>query len=729
MRRICTSILVVLASWVFSGPAAGRTGNGYNDADPLIASLESSGLDAGRLGFRPKGYWLRYPDPRIIPYKNRLFDDLMSEPGEIYPTVRLLAGAAERFLTPSYSDTASDALFQLAFYTGWDLATSGFRPYNAALNDRPEPDEPLVEAVGRLWADAGRGFDVWSNEQPSDWPGPCEEVRKAVAHLDPDLRRILAQAVLDLADARRWHELAFRRVDAKLVTRLWNVRDLPATQPDGSEYYPEIDDVAADLDAQALVASSRKTVFAAGRLAVSLRRWIEGGPPGLAGQSLSLRTPAGRIVVGGSGKDVYEGGEVFLSVDLGGDDEYRGAVGASSSPTLPVAAAVDMAGNDTYTSDDPMELTQGSGFFGSGVLVDVSGDDAYTAGRCSQGYGFFGTGLLADMGGRDAYRLATGGQGGGVFGVGLLFDRGGDDAYTLDGDGQGYGGPGGIGTLVDLSGNDRYYAEPYAEKVARPDYHSQGIINSSNAQGSGMGRRGDLTDGHSYAGGMGTLLDLGGDDVYESGNWSAGCGYWYGMGFLYDAGGDDLYSASVFSLAAGAHFCIAGLFDEGGDDRYVGLGDSHTGLGFGHDYTVAVLFDRTGDDLYDYGSDGFGHAINMSQVFFVDGGGKDRYILGKGRNGFGVTDRNPSNPSPPLELNYHVHSTEIGMFLDLGGQDDYLTRDEGGNVAPADSLTNGLQWLRPPDAVRDGDGRYAGIFRDLEAAGSPAWFEERRRAE
>ncbi|MBI3271833.1 MAG: hypothetical protein HYZ53_22770 [Planctomycetes bacterium] len=39
----------------------------------------------------------------------------------------------------------------------------------------------------------------------------------------------------------------------------------------------------------------------------------------------------------------------------------------------------------------------------------------------------------------------------------------------------------------------------------------------SNAQGRGKGRRGDGADGHSWAGGLGALLDCEGDDRYSAG--------------------------------------------------------------------------------------------------------------------------------------------------------------------------------------------------------------------
>ena len=269
---------------------------------------------------------------------------------------------------------------------------------------------------------------------------------------------------------------------------------------------------------------------------------------------------------------------------------------------------------------------------------------------------------------------------------------------------------------------------PDASKAFRPDYHAGGKVNYSYAQGAGAGRRGDLNDGHSWAGGMGTLLDLGGNDSYISGNWSAGSGYWYGMGFLYDGAGNDKYVASVFSLASGAHFCIGAIIDEEGDDTYEGYGDSHTGMGFGHDYTVALLFDGGGNDSYRYRRDGFGHAINMSQAFFIDVGGDDRYIIDKGAKGFGVTDFSPERD---LRLNvtraYTGDCTQVGLFLDTGGKDTYMERDpESDLVKETDLQANGMARSRPDDPVGEADGRHAGIFRDLQSPVGPIrWFRSR----
>ncbi|HMB67868.1 MAG TPA: hypothetical protein VKU85_01110, partial [bacterium] len=467
--------------------------------DPLLAGLDEAGVPTDALGFRPAGTWLRYPDPESIRFKNRLFDDLLADPGSIYPTVALMARAAGRFLEPAYSDSQAIALFEAAYWVGWDPHLSGFRDYNAGMTLSPAEDDPLVEAIALLWEETGRPFDVVHFETPPDWPSRRDRVRAQVAPLDPELCRILAQAVLDLAEARRWHARAFRNVDHRHVVELWSVRDWGDTQSGGEEFFPQVIDVADRLDAAALVTSSRKTVAAAGRLTVALRAWREAGgrsprfaparivpdpdrvPPEegklsatgtriysdkratrsetLAEARLDLWTPAGRIVVGGDGDDVHEERDVLLMVELGGDDEYREPVGATSSVTLPVAIAVDLDGDDGYDAADEMAITQGSGQFGTGVLVDVRGRDSYRAGRASQGYGCFGTGLLADLDGDDVYRLGTGGQGAGFWGVGLLFDREGDDLFEMDGIGQGFGGIGGVGTLVDRAGDDVYRAE------------------------------------------------------------------------------------------------------------------------------------------------------------------------------------------------------------------------------------------------------------------------------
>ncbi len=524
---------------------------GESRPDPLEVALSDAGIGAKAIGYAPRGSWLRYPDPRHIPYVSRLFPDLFAHPDRIDDLLRTMGQAARDFLRPEYAEQNPDGLFRTCFYVGWDLRRSGFREYEADLYEKvPAEGDPISFAVERIYRDLGRTFDLHVLSKPADWPLLRKQVEDASSALDPELRRIVGQAILDLADALRWHRLAFRRVDGKDILVAWELRDLGATQFDAMEYHPSIDDVAKDLDEASLITSARKVVWAGGRLERSLRLWSRKPGTDMSGPRLDILTPAGRIVLTGSGDDRHEEKGVLLAIDLGGNDTYVGSTGATDSPLRGVSLALDLSGNDKYLASDERTPSQGSGLFGTGVLIDVSGDDRYEAKGSSQGYGFFGTGLLADLSGDDQYVLEVEGQGASEFGVGVLIDVDGDDRYQILSCGQGFGGVGGgVGTLVDLAGNDTYLAEPDSSKGHRPDYHSGGKVNYSYAQGAGAGRRGDLNDGHSWAGGVGTLLDLGGDDSYRSGNWSAGSGYWYGMGFLYDGAGNDRYTASVFSLA------------------------------------------------------------------------------------------------------------------------------------------------------------------------------------
>ena len=723
------TLVFMFAAAMLAAPAgSGEASRAPSPRDPLAAALATAGISPGSLGYAPRATWIRYPDPRQIPYVNRLFDDLFAHPDRLDDTVRLIAQAARDFLGPQYRAVKHDGFFRAAYYAGWDLRLSGHRDFSSALDETlPGTEDPLVFAIARLYADAGRPFDLWVLDKPADWPLRRADTRKAAEGLDPDLRKIIGQTVLDLSDALRWHRVAFERVNAKDVLAAFNLRDLGATQFDGMEYFPEMDRVARDYDEAALNTSSRKAVDAAGRLEKALREWVKTTKADLAAQHFDLVTPAGRIIVSGSQDDTHEEPDVLLLVDLGGNDLYKGAAGGTS-PLQPVSCVFDLSGNDRYIAEDERTPAQGSGIFGTGVLVDAAGNDLYQAKGSSQGYGMFGTGMLADLAGDDRYALEVEGQGGADFGVGLLFDLAGDDEYRIASGGQGYGGVGnGIGTLVDLEGNDRYHAEPESAKIYRPDYHSQLKVNYSYAQGAGMGRRGDISDGHSWAGGIGTLIDLAGSDEYHSGNWSAGSGYWYGIGWLYDAAGDDLYSASVFSLASGAHFCIGALLDESGNDRYEGYGDSHTGMAFGHDFTVALLYDGGGNDSYRTGADGFGHAINMSLAMFVDASGDDRYVIGKGKEGFGITNVTPGDLTPPVTRNYIADPVQVGLFLDAAGRDLYLDRDPDSSAeGPSAARKDGAVILRPPFPWKETEGRHAGIFVDRTGTPTPIeWFRGR----
>ena len=69
MLRLRFALTIVLLI-VVSGMASG--------GDLLDQALSSVGKSKADLGYRPKGYWNRYPYE--IPYKLPAFDDLLAEP-------------------------------------------------------------------------------------------------------------------------------------------------------------------------------------------------------------------------------------------------------------------------------------------------------------------------------------------------------------------------------------------------------------------------------------------------------------------------------------------------------------------------------------------------------------------------------------------------------------------------------------------------------------------------
>jgi hypothetical protein len=432
------------------------------------------------------------------------------------------------------------------------------------------------------------------------------------------------------------------------------------------------------------------------------REALASAQPTLPGFALDVRTPVGRIVVRGTGADTIDLGTdgAWLAVDLGGDDHWNGCVGASAADRG-LGVALDLAGDDGYVGTD---RTQGAGVTGIGVLLDVAGSDVYSAsGSLAQGAGQFGLGALIDLAGDDERAAAYQSQGAAFFGVGLLLDLAGGDAYRLFADGQGFGGASGVGVLADRSGDDTYEAIADAGQTKRPSYHSDKKISVSNAQGCSMGRRGDGADGHSWAGGLGVLLDGDGNDRYTAGNWAQGCGYWFGTGLLWDGAGNDRYEANGWASASGAHFCVGALVDEAGDD--VHRVAQTWGPAFGHDFTVAILANLGGNDVYEVGGDGLGHSINRSIALFLDHGGDDRYAFvgkepEKRRPGTAVFDKRFLDRTG--HSRYWTEATSVGLFLDLDGKDEHSGVER-----------NGTSWTDPPESD-NARARNLGIGLDLE---------------
>lgn len=270
-----------------------------------------------------------------------------------------------------------------------------------------------------------------------------------------------------------------------------------------------------------------------------------------------------------------------LAVEAG----LEGAIDRSAlfSGTLLLAQAIDVLIPRLASRSEPMEGDTGSALgcdvqdVPGLICVGGSGNNVYET--------FYP--VVIDLGGNDTYRNDPGGA---VTTktrpVSIALDVQGDDTYESGavasgepGGAIGYGAFGGVGFVVDVTGNDRY--------SLRVPEDSQ--LSSTNGLGSG------------YIGGAGVLADLGGSDVYSAvsrpqqascpvgatGASALGVATGGGLGLLVDAGGsDDRYEIESLpqapclnasgqlriGAAAGSGFGVGavggtGVFlDEGGTD-------------------------------------------------------------------------------------------------------------------------------------------------------------------
>jgi hypothetical protein len=375
-----------------------------------------------------------------------------------------------------------------------------------------------------------------------------------------------------------------------------------------------------------------------------------------------LDTSAGKIIIAGRGDNVYELDDmtdVCAVVDLGGDDVYHeGTVSAEH----PLRVLIDLAGDDRYEGQKPG--IQGGAVLGVSLLIDAAGNDVYAARDVAQGSAMGGIGVLIDRAGDDRFQGLRRVQGQALGGIGVLLDRAGDDDYHAAMWAQGFGATLGFGVLEDMAGDDHYYCggawrDSYPET---PGYEGWG-------QGVGAGIRGVGN------GGIGVLLDGGGDDRYEYDYFAHGGGYWLGVGFARDFGGDDRRLGPTqtaydgrqraeslfdrFSCGFGCHYAIGFCFDDDGNDTY---GGTIMGLGFAWDCSTGMLFDFGGNDRYEAtGGHTQGNGAQAGLGILLDYGGDDTYQgYGQGYASGGIS--------------YHQLPWCGGNFsfvIDYGGHDSY----------------------------------------------------------
>ena len=668
-------------------------------ADAFGAALQALAVGDQRveLGYRPKAHWPRYPHSKTVPYVMPFFDDLLASPTDTYMFTRTLGNAVEDLLTPELlreipkdTERGAETLFKLGVMLSTERRIGGFRVFGMDTSHLPEAaqaEDPLGRAIEALLVASGT---------------PVRDLPSHDAVPKP-LRAPVALLIRQLMDARLWIDRGLRHVTPAMRREVFaTLPKLAESTPDGTAYFPVIDDVAKVLDEHSLhygclkalqaVQNARRAI---GAVAVPKEGWPE--------FEFRLDTGWGQVLLDNDSTDTQSCAQPFLIARFGAGNSLEGPAGATGpARPLSVALLMDTSGRvgSSYggsVQDEPCEAGElASGILGCGIVYAAgAGDHYYKTGHWGLGAGLFGLGALIDEGGDDEYLMASVGQGAAFFGAGLLLDAAGNDQYRLaEGDGQGFGGPGGIGILADRSGDDHYYAEPDAKKAGRADYHSKEKIAVSNAQGVGSGRRGDISDGHVWAGGLGALIDVDGNDRYEAGNFSQGLGYWYGTGLLWDGGGDDVYRSVYFTQGSGAHFAIGALIDEGGNDRHELWETAGAALAFGWDVVIAFLIDRgRGNDYYEADRISIGVAEVRSQAFFIDEGGDDTYVTNAKGQFLGAIDDRESYKTPGRTADFPWRLPQLAMFLDLGGTDTYLVRDGQGEPTPHPTAKDGGTWM------------------------------------
>jgi len=628
--------------------------------DLLGNALKNFGLDSSTVGFRPQSTWINFapPDPFRLPW----FDGLLARPLKIPSFTREMLWRYHLWMKGDSANFPRPALAQVRPLAGL-IMNSGrnlghdIGKFGLDYSPRLYGDEPLLHAIEQLYRDAGQDFgDNIVYPLPTQyWTDRRHTFREATKSLPEDLRNSIARIVTAIAEAARWRDRSLHGIPSEWYSHIFTSTTLEESQCDAHTFDQIVYDAALAFDGSSAAWGATLLAQAVEKEFPTLRKHAGGM------HSFNIPTPLGRLVLSGGGNDVHYAQDCALLIDLGGDDVYYGAVGASG-PSLPVSVAIDVAGNDRYLNEHVNLPSQGAGVLGIGILIDLDGNDTYTSRTFSQGCGRFGVGLLYDERGNDTYTSLGFSQGAGMYGIGILFDRAGNDAYHTVYYAQGYGFARGLGLLADLEGDDRYIADD-TDLIHVGDQTP--LHNESNAQGFASGRRADHTDGHNMSGGVGILTDLHGNDVYSAGTFAQASAYWYGIGVLHDAEGDDQYRGVFFNLGAAAHFAIGILLDDAGDD----VSDLVMTLGFGtaHDASAAFYIDLDGNDTYtmsnaDERACSFGSSLNNSFALFANIRGDDSYSPVGNAFGYATSRRGGE---------WAIYAPSIGLFFDIGGNDTY----------------------------------------------------------
>lgn len=199
----------------------------------------------------------------------------------------------------------------------------------------------------------------------------------------------------------------------------------------------------------------------------------------------------------------------------------------------------------------------------------------------------------------------------------IIIDLGGNDVYHNVASNRSVDNP--ISIVIDLGGNDRYIS---TDKKT-PSF-------------------GGALLGYAF------LVDVSGDDHYESQNLTQGAGA-FGVGVLSDESGNDFYDAYTAAQGAGL-FGLGVLVDRNGNDRYHAYQQCQ---GYGYTKGCGVLIDSSGNDHY---------VADDSNIVFPSAQSKGHNSSLAQGMGFGKRADYIDN---------HSLAGGVGMLIDGAGDDTY----------------------------------------------------------
>ncbi|MCS7208358.1 MAG: hypothetical protein NZ874_02195 [Fimbriimonadales bacterium] len=556
-----------------------------------------------------------------------------------------------------------------------------------SLREQADAPNALEKAVSELYAAANAPL-----------PPAVRQLLQRAQRTVPELvQRQAALLVYTAIRARRWRDAALHELNSDEQNALFSLLNQPIKEFEatlsGTEPSTEllrIERALEKVDMARLLVGGHDCVLAMQQVIEAFQKADTPAQDALNQPfEVDIETPWGHIRLCGNGSDTHPRQPYLVLIDTGGNDTYYGG-GATAVLENAVSFAVDLAGNDRYGDDtDTLQkplveragrgnrtgVAFGGATLGYAVLADLRGDDLYRTQAAGLGAARFGVGMLLDLQGNDVYDAYAFAQGAALMGIGALIEREGRDQYLCFYEAQGFGAVKGTGVLLDALGDDTYAAHPTPLDFPSPQTAERNV---SMAQGAGYGRRADYTDGCSWAGGVGVLIDVQGNDRYTCGVFGQGVGYWGGVGALVDLQGDDSREGVWYVQGAAAHFAIGYLEDRIGNDR--ARAEMNMALGAGHDFSIGYCIDFDGNDEYNAPSLALGGANANGIGVFVDLAGDDSYQAQRNEANFGRA--NPIGRGTLRE-----RSLALGLFLDASGNDSYPP-----NIEFAGNSRNWIVW-------------------------------------